>query len=129
MKSLTPGQIAPPFAAYSHGVAATVKRIVATSGQLGLAADGVIPDGAKAQAGIAFANIDAILAEAGLGRGNIVRLNAYVTGREHMAGYMAARDLWLAGVEVLPASTLMIVSGFTRPEFVVEIEVLAVEEV
>ena len=53
------------------------------------------------------------------------RLIAYVTGREHMAGYMAARDEWLADITRLPASTLVIVSGFTRPEFVVEIEVLA----
>jgi enamine deaminase RidA (YjgF/YER057c/UK114 family) len=42
-----------------------------------------------------------------------------------MAGYIAARDSWLADVPHLPASTLMIVSGFTRPEFVVEIEVIA----
>jgi len=42
-----------------------------------------------------------------------------------MAGYMKARDAWLAGVPSPPASTLLIVSGFTRPEFVVEIEVMA----
>ena len=45
--------------------------------------------------------------------------------RAFMAGYMAARDAWLAGVERLPASTLMIVGGFTRPEFRVEVEVIA----
>ena len=38
---------------------------------------------------------------------------------------MAARDAFLADVAVLPTSTLMIVSGFTRPEFVVEVEVWA----
>jgi len=42
-----------------------------------------------------------------------------------MAGYMAVRDRWLEGLETLPASTLVIVSGFTRPEFVVEVEVTA----
>jgi enamine deaminase RidA (YjgF/YER057c/UK114 family) len=44
-----------------------------------------------------------------------------------MAGYMAARDAWLAEVpgDCLPSSTLMIVSGFTREEFVVEIELWA----
>ncbi len=42
-----------------------------------------------------------------------------------MAGYMAARDAWLADVAVLPSSTLMVVSGFTRPELVVEIGVWA----
>ena len=42
-----------------------------------------------------------------------------------MAGYMQARDEWLADVARLPASTLVIVSGFTRPEFLVEVEVTA----
>ena len=129
MIPLNPKSIAPPFAAYSQGISTTTGRVVATSGQLGLAADGTVPEGAKAQAAICFANIDAILKAGGLTRRQILRLNAYVTGREHMTGYMAARDAYLQGAEVLPASTLMIVSGFTRPEFVVEIEALAVEEV
>ncbi len=42
-----------------------------------------------------------------------------------MAGYMAARDAWLTGTARLPASTLVIVAGFTRPEFLVEVEVTA----
>jgi enamine deaminase RidA (YjgF/YER057c/UK114 family) len=126
MHALTPPDIAPPFARYSHGVVTEGGvRLIATSGQLAMAADGTVPEGAEAQAALCLANIDAILAEAGAKRSNVVRLNAYVTDRAHMAGYMAARDLWLADVEVLPASTLVIVSGFTRPEFVVEIEVLA----
>jgi enamine deaminase RidA (YjgF/YER057c/UK114 family) len=40
-----------------------------------------------------------------------------------MGGYMAARDRWCAGWPRLPASTLVIVAGFTRPEFKVEVEV------
>lgn len=129
MKSLTPGTIAPPFAAYSHGILSHPAQMVVTSGQLGVAADGSVPEAAQAQAEICFANIDAILAEAEMTRAAIVRLNAYVTDREHMQGYMAARDAWLDEVPVLPASTLMIVSGFTRPEFVVEIEAIAAREV
>ena len=125
MKPLAPAAIAPPFAAYSHGVEAVAQRLVLTSGQLGLAADGSVPEGAEAQAAICFANIDAILAEAGLDRRHVLRLNAFVTDRSHMPGYMAARDRWLADCMVKPASTLVIVSGFTRPEFVVEIEVTA----
>jgi enamine deaminase RidA (YjgF/YER057c/UK114 family) len=126
MTPLVPKTIAPPFARYAHGVRTDPGQVlIVTSGQLGLAADGSIPEGVEAQAALCLANIDAILAEAGAGREHIVRLNAYVTDRQHMAGYMAARDAWLAPVENLPASTLMIVSGFTRPEFVVEIEALA----
>ncbi len=123
MKPLNPKSIAPPFARYSHGAAGG--GVIVTSGQLGLVADGSVPEGAKAQAAICFANIDAILAEAGAGRSDVLRINAYVTDRAHMAGYMAARDTWLEGLEKLPASTLVIVSGFTRPEFVVEVEVTA----
>lgn len=123
MKALNPASVHPPFAAYSHGIAAG--DLVVTSGQLGITADGTVPEGAEAQARLAFSAIDAILAEAGLGRADVLRLNAYVTGRDHLAGYMAARDEWAAGLDPLPASTLMIVSGFTRPAFVVEIEALA----
>lgn len=126
MRMLAPPTIAPPFARYAHGVEVPAgHRLVVTSGQLGLAPDGSVPEGAAAQAAICFANLDAILAEAGAGRGDVVRLNAYVSDRAHMAGYMAARDAWLDGVDRLPASTLVIVSGFTRPEFVVEVEATA----
>lgn len=129
MRPLSPPAVAPPFAAYSHGILVRPSRMVVTSGQLGLAADGHIPEGAEAQAVLCLENIDHILAEAGMTRHNIIRLNTYVTARSHMQGYMAARDIWLADVVCLPASTLMIVTGFTRPEFVVEVEAIAVEEV
>lgn len=126
MVPLAPAGIAPPFARYSHGVVVPASaHLIATSGQLGIAADGSVPDSAEAQARLCFDNLAAILAEAGADPTHVVRINAYVTDRVHMAGYMAARDAWLADVTVLPASTLMIVSGFTRPEFKVEIEVLA----
>ena len=128
MKALIPEDIHPPFAEYSHGTTAEAKRIVATSGQLGIRADGTTPPDARGQAEVCFQNIDAILRDGGLERSNIIRLNAYVTEREHMAGYMTARDEYLQDCEPKPASTLMIVSGFTRPEFLVEIEALAVEE-
>ena len=81
------------------------------------------PDDAGAQAELCFANVAAILGEAGLGLPDIVRINAFVTDRAHMRPYMTVRDRLFA--DPAPASTLMIVSGFTRPEFKVEIEVIA----
>jgi enamine deaminase RidA (YjgF/YER057c/UK114 family) len=126
MRSLTPPTIAPPFAAYAHGVEVPAgARLVLTSGQLALAADGTVPEGAEAQARLCFANCAAILAEGGMTPADVIRINAFVTDRAHMPGYMAARDAWLQGVSRLPASTLVIVSGFTRPEFLVEVEVTA----
>ncbi|WP_425093226.1 RidA family protein [Tropicimonas sp. S265A] len=128
MKSLIPSSIRPPFANYAHGVEVPAgARWVVCSGQLGVGADDMAPETAEAQAALCFANLDAVLAEAGMGRSDVVRINAYVTDRSHMTGYMAARDAWLAGAAHLPASTLMIVSGFTRPEFLVEIEALAAQ--
>ena len=126
MKNLNPATIAPPFARYSHGIEVPPGwRMVRTSGQLGQAHDGTVPEGSEAQAAICFENIAAILGEAGMGAGDVCHVSAYVTDRAHMPGYMAARDAFLAGNDVLPSSTLVIVSGFTRPEFVVEVEVWA----
>lgn len=126
MRMLSPPTIAPPFAAYAHGVEVPPgARLVVTSGQLALTADGRVPEGARAQAYLCFQNCTAILAEAGMGPADVIRINAFVTDRAHMPGYMAARDAWLAGIPRLPASTLVIVSGFTRPEFLVEVEVTA----
>jgi enamine deaminase RidA (YjgF/YER057c/UK114 family) len=124
LKSLNPADIHPPFAQYSHGVEVTSRsRLVFCSGQLGVAADGSVPAGCSAQARLSFQNIAAILAEAGMGLNDIVRINAFVSGREHLQPYMEVRNSLFA--EPYPASTLMIVSGFARPEFVVEIEVVA----
>lgn len=124
MRRLTPASIRPPFARYAHAVEVPAGyRLLFLSGQLGVGPDDVAPEGAEAQARLCFANIAAILAEAGMSMADVVRLNAYVAGREHLAGYMRARDAALSGPP--PASTLMVVSGFARPEFVVEIEAVA----
>lgn len=128
MKPLNPPSIAPPFARYSHGVEVPAgQRIVRTSGQLAVAADGTVPEGSRAQAELIFSNIASILAEAEMAAADVIHVSSFVTDRREMAGYMAARDAWLAQVpeDALPSSTLMIVSGFTREEFVVEIEVWA----
>ena len=98
-------------------------RLGFTSGQLGISADETIPRDCEAQADLCFANIAAILAEDHMTLADVVRINAYVTDREHMQGYMRSRDRQFQGTP--PASTLTIVTGFTKPEFLVEIEVVA----
>jgi 2-iminobutanoate/2-iminopropanoate deaminase len=124
MRALSPASIKPPLAGYSHGIAVPAGlRLVFTSGQLGIAADGSVPADCEAQADLCFANIAAILAEDGMTLANVIRINAWVTGREHLPGYMKSRDRQFPGTP--PASTLMIVSGFARPEFLVEVEAVA----
>ncbi|MCY1704728.1 RidA family protein [Pannonibacter sp. SL95] len=123
-RAVTPTTIRPPFARYSHAMEVPVgHRLVFCSGQLGIGADDVIPAGVEAQTRLCFGNIRHILEAAGMTLADIVRINAYVTARDHMAGYMKTRDEFTALPP--PASTLMIVGGFTREDFVVEVEVIA----
>jgi enamine deaminase RidA (YjgF/YER057c/UK114 family) len=124
LRHLVPSQIRAPFARYSHAVEVPAgARWLLCSGQLGISTSDQLPDSAEAQAELCFEAIGACLAEARMSFADIVRINAYVTDRTHMAPYMAVRDRYVATPP--PASTLMIVSGFTRPEFKVEVEAIA----
>jgi len=124
LRHLVPAGIRTPFAKYSHAVEVEAgARLLFCSGQLGVGVDDTIPEATEEQAVLCFEAIGRCLAEAGMGFANIVRINAYVTAREHMAPYMAVRDRYVS--VPAPASTLMIVGGFTRPEFKVEIEIVA----
>ena len=120
----TPATVRAPFARYSHGVEVPPNaRLIFCSGQLGIAADDTIPEDAGAQAELCFENIGKILGAGGMGLADIVRINAFVSDRQYLKPYMAVRDRLFA--EPAPASTLMIVSGFAREAFKVEIEVIA----
>jgi len=124
LRHLIPKTIRTPFARYSHAVEVPAgTRWLLCSGQLGISTTDQIPDSTEEQAVLCFEAIGACLKEAGMTFADIVRINAYVIDRAHMAPYMAVRDRYVALPP--PASTLMIVGGFTRPEFKVEIEAIA----
>jgi enamine deaminase RidA (YjgF/YER057c/UK114 family) len=124
MRRLNPKSIHPPFANYAHGVEVEANsRLVFCSGQLGIDPLGAVPEDVESQARLCFHAIAAILAEASMTFGDLVRLNAYVVSAQDLGGYMKVRDEFVSSPP--PASTLMIVSGFARPEFKVEIEAVA----
>jgi len=123
-RPINPSTIRPPFAQYSHAVQITGDRMLFASGQLGVAPDDTVPEDVEAQAVLCFENIKAILAEAGMTLADVVRFTAYVTDRAYFPVYGAVRSRYVSGNAF--ASTLVIVSGFTRPEFKVEVEVTAV---
>ncbi len=124
LKPHTPPSIHPPFAQYSHAIEVPPgARLLFASGQLGITADKEVPEDAGGQAILCFEAIGAILASAGMGFGDIVRINAFVTDRAYLKDYMAVRDRFVASPP--PASTLMIVSGFAAEIYKVEIEVIA----
>ena len=124
MKHITPPGIRAPFARYSYGVEIPPgHRILVCSGQLGISAADQVPPTIEEQTHLCFRNIGVVLEAAGFAFSDVVRINAFVVSREHLRGYMSVRDLYIA--DPPPASTLMIVSGFSRPEFLVEVEIIA----
>jgi 2-iminobutanoate/2-iminopropanoate deaminase len=121
---LSPKGLAAPLARYSPGIEVPAgARLVFVSGQLGIDAAGNTPHRAEAQAELCFAAIRTILAEARMELSDIVRLNAYVSDPAYLADYMRVRDRHIA--DPPPASTLMIVAGFSRPWCKVEVECVA----
>jgi enamine deaminase RidA (YjgF/YER057c/UK114 family) len=127
MRRLNPNTIHPPFANSAHGLEVNPgARLVFCSGQLGIGRDGVIPDDVESQARLCFRAIIAILDEASMSLADLVRVNAYVASAQYLGGYMKVRDEFVG--KPPPASTLMIVQGFARPEFKIEIEAIAARE-
>jgi 2-iminobutanoate/2-iminopropanoate deaminase len=122
--AINPPSLRRPFGNYNHGLLVPPgASLLVTSGQLGITLDDTIPSDVAAQAELCFEAIGAILADAGLSFADVIRISGFVTRREDFPAYMAVRDRYTQ--EPKPVSTLIIVSGFTQPEFLVEVEVTA----
>jgi len=109
-----------PF--YSQGMR-TADGLVFISGQVGMTADGQVPDGVQAQAAQAVANLDAVLREAGLSTEDLVKVTIYLTDPADVEPFMGAVGGTLP--DPPPATTLLLVSGLASPELRVEIEAVA----
>jgi len=132
---LQPATMAKPAAAYAHGIeVSSAESWVFTSGVVPTRADGTVPSDLSEQAAVVWANISAILAEAQLSVRDIVSITTYVVenAAEHekdgdlstrLAVVMATRDAVLQGH--LAASTLVTVPALARPEWRMEIAVVA----
>lgn len=123
-KIFNPPSVRRPFGNYNHGLLVPPgASLLVTSGQLGIGLDEKVPEDVTAQAELCFEAIKAILAEAEMSFADVIRISGFVTKREDFPAYMAVRDRFT--LDPKPVSTLIIVSGFTRPEFLVEVEVTA----
>ena len=75
LKTQNPSTVAPPVAHYSHSVEAPPgARWLFLAGQVGIAPDGTLAEGFEAQHERIWQNTLAILADAGMGPEDIVRL-------------------------------------------------------
>ncbi len=123
-RAISPPSMRAPLARYSHAVMIPPNaRWLTTSGQLGVAPDGSVPDSVEEQCVLCFENLKAILVAAEMTFADVVRFSAFVTDRAYFPIYGAVRGRYAVGDAF--ASTLVIVSGFTLPEFKVEVEVTA----
>jgi enamine deaminase RidA (YjgF/YER057c/UK114 family) len=121
---VSPAAIAPPAARYAHAIRSDATTTwLHTAGVVPIAPDGTVPAGLADQAAVVWANLRAILAEAGLGADDVVSVTTYVVAGEELGPVMAARDDALGGR--LVASTLVTVPALARPEWRVEIALVA----
>lgn len=124
MAEIRPADIAPPAANYAHAVLTDgASRWLHTSGVVPVAPDGSAPDSLADQAVVVWSNIMAMLRDADMGPSNIVSVTTYVVAGEDLAPVMAARDGALGGHRA--ASTLVTVPALARPEWRMEIAVVA----
>jgi enamine deaminase RidA (YjgF/YER057c/UK114 family) len=121
---VTPPALAPPAARYAHAVLTTgAARLLHTAGVVPLRPDGSVPSAIGEQAEVVWANLAAILDEAGMAPADIVSVTTYAVAGQALGDVMAARDRALAGH--LAASTLVTVPALARPEWLVEIAIVA----
>ncbi|NBV04000.1 MAG: RidA family protein, partial [Acidimicrobiia bacterium] len=88
-----------------------------------IAPDGSVPSDLADQAAVVWSNISAMLSDAGMSVTDIVSVTTYAVVGEDLAPVMAARDDALGGH--LAASTLVTVPALARPEWRMEIAVIA----
>ena len=121
---ISPDSIAPPAAAYAHAVLSERPgQLLHTAGVVPVAPDGSVPSTLGEQAEVVWSNIGAILDAAGMEPTDVVSVTTYVVAGADLAPVMAARDTFLGGR--LAASTLVTVPALARPEWRVEIAVVA----
>ncbi|MFD5383598.1 RidA family protein [Streptomyces sp. NPDC127074] len=115
-----------PAAQYSHVVKGT-GHFVAVSGQLALdEAGGIVGEGdPAAQARQVFENLRRCLGAAGATFDDVIKLTYFVTDMAHMPAIREARALHMPD-DRLPAASAVQVVSLVRPEFLMEVEALAV---
>ena len=112
---------------YTHIVEVTgPAKTVYIAGQVARDSDGNIVGAGdmKAQAEQVFKNLEAALAAAGATFADVVKMNIYVTDMDDAPSMRKVRARYFG--ETSPASTLVQVVHLARPEFMLEIEVIAV---
>jgi 2-iminobutanoate/2-iminopropanoate deaminase len=119
-----PDTVHPPLAGYAHQIEVSEpQRWLVISGQIGMRADGTLPDDPLEQFEIALENISHNLHAAGMGIQDLVKVNIYLVGPVDTARRREASSRWVQGHQ--PCTTLVYVAGLAAPNIKVEIEAWA----
>lgn len=126
IEHINPQTIA-PSRGYTQVVTARNGKLVAISGQVPIDAEGnIVGEGdIGAQAEQVFANLKAALAAAGGDFTHVVKLGFFFTDLSGIQAVREARDRYV-DVNNPPASTAVVVAGLIRPEFLIEVDAIAV---
>ena len=123
-RQINPKSIAPPAADYAHAVLTEgASRWLHTSGVVPTRPDGSVPGDVGEQAEAVWANIGAMLAEAGMRPADIVSVTTYAVVGEPLGAIMAARDQFMGGRKA--ASTLVTVPTLAQSAWKLEIAIVA----
>jgi 2-iminobutanoate/2-iminopropanoate deaminase len=121
---LRPAGVASAAASYALGVRVRASSdVVFTAGIVPTSPDGNVPNALSDQAAEVWKTIAAVLAEANMTLSDIVSYTTYAVDGEDLSVIMTARDSALAGHRA--ASTLIVVPRLARPEWRLEIAVVA----
>ncbi|WP_328531868.1 RidA family protein [Nocardioides sp. NBC_00368] len=124
MDFVTPDDLPAP-AGYSHAViTGPGARLVVTSGQVGITADGAVADGWEAQTRQTFVNLGIALTASGATWADVVKLTYFVVATDELPLIRSVRDEFV-DVTRPPASSLVQVAGLFRPDVLIEIEATA----
>jgi 2-iminobutanoate/2-iminopropanoate deaminase len=113
--------------AYAQAVKVSgAQMILYIAGQVAYAADGGAAHAGdfKAQARVALQCLKAQVEAGGGTMANIVKVNTYLTDIRHRADYGPIRSEFFG--PKMPAHTLVAVAALAQPEFLIEIEAVAV---
>ena len=121
---ITPGSIAPPAATYELAMRVPAQsELLHTAGIVGNRLDGSIAEDIGEQAAEMWRSVGEILAAAGFRTHDIVSYTTYAVAGHDVSRVMAARDAFLGDHRA--ASTLVPVPALARPEWKVEVAVVA----
>jgi 2-iminobutanoate/2-iminopropanoate deaminase len=125
--AISPATIAPPAARYHLGVVVPAgSQMLFSAGIVGARPDGSISDDIGEQAAEVWNSIGVILAEGGFAIADIVSYTTYVVAGNDLTAVMAARDRFLG--EHIAASVLIPVPALARPQWQMEISIVAAHE-